>query len=149
MCSVTLSVLVLPTQVHYLLLVWSFLTLHLVLFCSVAGSMAWAVLWISPHTAAEDAFPSKPAIDFLNVYFCSACDRLEVSFLVKLLQSCLWLRLHWNGHNGRSHPTASLSFHPQHCLSGLQTFSAEVISHLEGIYVSISCCMDLSFDFFM
>lgn len=37
---------------------------------------------VSPHIAAEDAFPSKPAIDFLNYYFCSICDRLEVSFLI-------------------------------------------------------------------
>lgn len=40
---------------------------------------------VSPHTAAEDAFLSKPAIDFLSYYFCSICDRLEVSFLIRLL----------------------------------------------------------------
>lgn len=51
---------------------------------------------VSPHTAAADAFPSKPAIDFLYYYFCSICDRLEVSFLIKLLQSSLWLWLDWN-----------------------------------------------------
>jgi len=40
---------------------------------------------VSSYTAAEDAFPSKPAIYFLNDYFCSICKRLEVLFHVKLL----------------------------------------------------------------
>lgn len=40
---------------------------------------------VSSYTAAEDAFPSNPAIYFLNDYFCSVCKRLKVMFLIKLL----------------------------------------------------------------
>lgn len=40
---------------------------------------------VSSYTAAEDAFPSKPAIYFLNDFFCSICKRLEVLFLIRLL----------------------------------------------------------------
>lgn len=76
----------LPAQVHQFadsLVLTDTPPVSVLVRCSLQG--VGSGVNVSPHTAAEDAFVSKPAIDFLSYYFCSICDRLEVSFLIKLL----------------------------------------------------------------